>query len=173
MKCIAAAVLGTHTDAEDVVQQAYAIAITKNQKFPTLDKFLGWLAGIVKNCALNHRKKNRRRKTNPTDPTMLSELVEDHSEVISIATESNSNQSNTKLEDSFDDEVLKALNSLPEDARICILLRTVEKMSYKEISAYMAIPEGTAMSMVHRSRTKLRELLATHEFASSKGSSNE
>lgn len=161
MKCIAAAVLGSSTDAEDVVQQAYTIAITKNQSFPTLDQFLGWLVGIVKHCALNHRRKNRRRRTNSTDPNTLDELVEDPSE------------SESQLEDCFDDEVLSALNSLPEDARICILLRTVEKMSYKEISAYMAIPEGTAMSMVHRSRTKLRALLAAHEFASPKGSSNE
>ena len=75
------------------------------------------------------------------------------------------NGSELKLEESFDDEVLRALNSLSDDARICVMLRIVEKLTYKEISSYMEIPEGTAMSMVHRARTSLRKSLATHEFA--------
>ena len=164
LKCIAAGILGNAADAEDIVQQAYTIAITKNQKFPSQDKFLGWLVGIIKFCALNHRKKNLRRKTSSTDPTMLKTLVEDK-----IESNEASFQYGSNLEDSFDDDVLQALNALSEDSRICLLLKIVEKLSYKEIADYMAIPEGTAMSMVHRARASLRKSLENHEFANKEG----
>jgi len=61
----------------------------------------------------------------------------------------------------FDDEVMQALQSLGEVARACILLRTIEGLSYAEISQILAIPEGTAMSHVHRSRKALRHALMT------------
>ena len=151
-------------DAEDIVQQAYQIAITKNQKFPSQDKFMGWLVGIVKHCALNHRKKKRVRKTFATDSSTLDRVVQQQP-----IPEPLDSKAGFGLEEAFDDEVLRALNALTDDARICLLLRIVEKLSYKEIASYMEIPEGTAMSMVHRARTSLRKSLASHEFANYKG----
>src|SRR5213079_264175 len=60
----------------------------------------------------------------------------------------------------FDDHVTKALNSVSDVARACLLLRTIEQMEYSEISRLLQIPEGTAMSHVHRARQHLRERLA-------------
>jgi RNA polymerase sigma-70 factor, ECF subfamily len=59
----------------------------------------------------------------------------------------------------FDDEVLIALKRLNHDARCCLLLRTVQKLSYAEIAEVMQIPEGTAMSHVHRSKNEMRNRL--------------
>ena len=72
------------------------------------------------------------------------------------------------LQDSFDDRVKAALQEVAPNARSCLLLRTVEGLSYKEISKLMSIPEGTAMNLVHRSKKKLRDILAGHELASKK-----
>ena len=55
---------------------------------------------------------------------------------------------------------MRALNSVSDIARACLLLRTIEQMEYAEISRLLAIPEGTAMSHVHRARQHLRERLA-------------
>jgi len=63
------------------------------------------------------------------------------------------------LQQSFDDRVKAALQKLAPNARSCLLLRTVEKLSYREISELMDIPEGTAMNLAHRSKKKLRKLL--------------
>ncbi len=63
-------------------------------------------------------------------------------------------------EEAFDDRLLGALKTLGETPRACLLLRTVEEMSYREISEILGIPEGTAMSHVHRTRQALRERLA-------------
>ena len=163
MKCIAAGILGGMEDAEDTVQQAYSIAIEKNQSFDERDKFLGWLAGIVKNCALNNRRKFVRRKTSSVDPASIESFVEAR---ITNAAASNFVSKNTSsLQESFDDEVLKALRNVPMDARTCLLLKVVEGLTYKEISVLMKIPAGTVMSMVHRGRISMRSALKNHEFA--------
>ena len=69
------------------------------------------------------------------------------------------------LQNSFDDRVQTALEGIAPKARSCLLLRTVEGLSYKEISKLMDIPEGTAMNLVHRSKKKLRELLSQENQA--------
>jgi len=163
MKFIAAGILGEMNDAEDIVQQAYSIAIEKNQSFDSRDKFLGWFADIVKYCALNFRRKTIRRKTNALDPAEIQNFVVDSKSVESASKIDAKNLES--LKDSFDDDVMRALGNISEDARTCMLLRSVENMSYKEIAALMQIPEGTAMSMVHRARTSLRSDLANHDFA--------
>lgn len=163
MKSIAAGVIGRMSDAEDIVQQAYSIAIEKNQMFETREKFLGWLVRTVKNCALNFRRKNIRRKTNAVDPAEIQNFAAANESVGTVAEIDSFNFES--MQDAFDDDVLRAMSRIPEDARTCMLLKTVEKLSYREIGSLMQIPEGTAMSMVHRARTTLRKELANHEFA--------
>ena len=62
-------------------------------------------------------------------------------------------------EEQFDDQLLHALNQVSEVARCCLLLRVVEQLPYAEISELMEIPEGTAMSHVHRAKANLRKQL--------------
>ena len=154
---IAASISGERSDAEDIVQHAYSIALQKDNLFESKEQFIGWLAGIVRNCALNHRRKKYRRNTYATDPTDLT-----------VATPEQKEQPIDRLtgelepdQNSFDDQVQVALMSITPNARCCLLLRTVEGLSYKDISRLMDIPEGTAMNLVHRSKKKLRELLST------------
>jgi len=135
LACLAAGIIGDRRDAEDIVQQAILIAIEKNNEFESESHFVGWLAGIVRNCALNHRRKSARRKTQPTDPTeMVVGAVGAVTSPVNPATGS-----------------LKPLQGS--------LLRTVEGLDYKEISLLMDMPEGTAMNLVHRSKKKLRAIL--------------
>ena len=163
MKYIAAGIIGKMSDAEDIVQQAYSIAIEKDQSFGSREQFLGWLTGVVKYCALNVRRKSARRKTSAVDPSDMQGFVVDKS---SSDTTSKIDIKNLEsLKGSFDDEVMRALGNISDDARTCLLLKTVENMSYKEIATLVQIPEGTAMSMVHRARTALRRELAGHDFA--------
>jgi len=162
---VAAGITGSKRDAEDIVQQAIAIALGKDTEFESEAHFVGWLAGIVRNCALNYRRKTIRRNTHPTDPTMMVS--------VETATEKDSPVNRATghlnpLQQSFDDQVQLALEQIAPDARSCLLLRTVEELSYKEISELMDIPEGTAMNLVHRSKKKLRQLLAPAESLETK-----
>lgn len=169
LACIAMGIVGNRDDADDIVQQAITIAIEKNETFESDSHFVGWLAGIVRNCALNHRRKLTRRKTQPTDPVNLSS-VETKSEDLSPIDRATG--SLLPMQGSFDDQVQLALEQISPKARSCLLLRTVEGLSYKEISELMDMPEGTAMNLVHRSKKTLRNLLTNESASAGQGKTN-
>ncbi len=57
------------------------------------------------------------------------------------------------------DPVMNSLNGLHETQRTCLLLRTVLELPYREIGKMLDIPNGTAMSHVHRARQQLVDQL--------------
>ena len=154
---IASGIVGNITDAEDIVQQAIAIAIEKNNKFESESHFVGWLAGVVRNCAINYSRKFNRRRTHTTDPVEMTDVKTNQTEPSPI---NPATGEMATLQHAFDDRVLSALQQIPPKQRSCLLLKIVEDASYKEISELMDIPEGTAMSLVHRGKGRLRDLLS-------------
>ena len=64
-------------------------------------------------------------------------------------------------EDIKDEELLKALDTIPEMFRVIVLLADVQEFSYKEIATMLEIPVGTVMSRLSRGRKHLREQLLT------------
>ncbi|MCA8975519.1 MAG: sigma-70 region 4 domain-containing protein [Planctomycetes bacterium] len=62
--------------------------------------------------------------------------------------------------------MLRGLNCLRETTRICLLLRTVLDLPYPEIGEMLGIPEGSAMSHVHRARQQLVARLRNKNAAS-------
>jgi len=66
-----------------------------------------------------------------------------------------------------DEEVREALDSLPEQYRLPVLLADVEGFSYKEIADVLGIPVGTVMSRLHRGRKQLQQKL--WEYARQRG----
>ncbi|MFM7068425.1 MAG: sigma factor-like helix-turn-helix DNA-binding protein, partial [Actinomycetes bacterium] len=64
-------------------------------------------------------------------------------------------------------EVKRAIEDLPEQFRICVLLADVEGFAYKEIAEIIDVPIGTVMSRLHRGRKALQRSL--YEFAAERG----
>lgn len=156
---IAAAIVGDQTQAEDIVQEAAIIDMEKIADFQVGSNLVAWLAEIVRRCALNYRRKTQNRKTYAADPASLVQLAQDsvRGRVASPIAE----RTGELLADqsAFDDELMIALQRLGPDARCCLLLRTIQKLSYIEIAEILQIPAGTAMSHVHRSKNELRNRL--------------
>lgn len=152
---IAAGITADRDAAEDIVQESAAIALTKLSDFDPASSFSAWMSQVVRFTALNHARLNQRRNTHASaDPGagVQGEIVVRPNPVTPRG-EISSNQSE------FDDRVVTALTDLEPPARACLLLRTVVGLSYKEIAAAMDLPEGTAMSHVHRARKRLRDTL--------------
>jgi RNA polymerase sigma-70 factor (ECF subfamily) len=61
----------------------------------------------------------------------------------------------------FDDDVVQALGGIEDERRVCLLLRVVHDLSYEEIAEITGLPEGTAMSHVHRAKSSLRKTLTS------------
>jgi RNA polymerase sigma-70 factor (ECF subfamily) len=132
------------------------IAMGKLVQFDADTTFTAWMGQIVRNVALNHARHVRRR-TPSVDPHALEAHVGD-----GVGRQAAPVSGEGKLvtdQEVLDDRVVAALNNLDETARACLLLRTVMDMPYREISLALDIPEGTAMSHVHRARRQLRDTL--------------
>jgi RNA polymerase sigma-70 factor (ECF subfamily) len=132
-------------DAEDVVQEAYLRAF---RFFDSLrgDDPRAWLLTIVRNTCFTWMEQNRK-------PTLV---LNDN-----IA-ESNSSQSNPEelLAANIEASLLRqTLEELPLEFREVIVLRELEGLSYKEISAVTSVPIGTVMSRLARGRGRLQKLL--------------
>lgn len=133
-------------DAEDVVQEAYLRA------YRFWDSFRGedcraWLLAIVRNTCFTWLQQNRK----PTLP-----LDQDMPQLDNAA----SNPEKLVLAN-VDAELLRqAVEELPPEFREAIVLRELEGLSYKEISAVTGAPLGTVMSRLARARARLQRTLA-------------
>jgi RNA polymerase sigma-70 factor (ECF subfamily) len=65
------------------------------------------------------------------------------------------------------DEVVKAVERLPELHREVVLLVDVEGFSYKDAANVLGVPIGTVMSRLHRARRQLQKSL--YEYAQESG----
>ncbi len=137
---IAAAIVGDAAEAHDVVQEAAMTALGKLDEFDPATDFAAWAGQIVRYTALNERRR-RKRERGRVERIAEGERVGSLDPI------------------PVDTAVGAALEELDETARACVLMRIVTGMSYGEISAALGIPDGTAMSHVHRSRARLREAL--------------
>ena len=134
------------------------IAMGKLVQFDADTGFTAWMGRIVRFSALNIARHRARRRTVPLDAAALGEAVADKPALPSSPLTGRGELAYDQA--SFDDSVLAALGSLEETARTCLLLRVVAELPYREIARVLDIPEGTAMSHVHRARRDLSERLA-------------
>jgi RNA polymerase sigma-70 factor (ECF subfamily) len=64
-------------------------------------------------------------------------------------------------EDTYlDPQIQAALDALPPDFRVAVVLCDIEGLTYEEIGATLGIKLGTVRSRIHRGRVQLREALA-------------
>ncbi len=146
---IAIGIVGESALAEDVVQEAAIIALGKLDQYRAGTNFTAWTGQIVRNVALNRARRERRHRPLTIELVRLDE---------GAGVGGGAALPKERIE--FDERVVRALGSVGDVARACLLLRTLEGMEYSQISQVLGIPEGTAMSHVHRTRAYLRERLA-------------
>jgi len=143
--------------AEDIVQEALIVAWRKVNDFDLGTSFPAWTAAIVRNTALNARRKAARRAHGDLD---LAAPASHPAQAVSPITASGDILAHQQH---FDDRVIAALGTLSATARSCLLLRTLSELSYQEIAQMLEIPAGTAMSQVHRARSAMRSTLSRAE----------
>ena len=140
------------------------IGLRKIGEFDPDTSFSAWMGGIVRNVARNHARKRVRRQTTPADPVALDQSAARAAEG-EIAPAFDRRGALSPDQAVFDDRLMRALAELDETARTCLFLRTLDDLPYRDISQILGIPEGTAMSHVHRSRHTLRAKLSTSASA--------
>lgn len=146
--------------AEDVLQEAALVALSKISAFRTGTSFTAWMAKIVRYVALNQARARRRRRTTPFDEAFTEPAAAAPSPAGLAGRQLSAGDLMASDQPHFDDRMVAALKKVADVPRTCLLLRTVEGLEYAEIARTLKIPEGTAMSHVHRTRQFLRQELA-------------
>ncbi|MCP3916955.1 MAG: RNA polymerase sigma factor [bacterium] len=150
---IAAAVVIDRTLVDDVLQEAAMIGLAKLDQFDPATRFEAWMGRIVRWVALNHARKRSRRGTRSADAALLDDLP-------SAEPAGHLPDTRNWLEgEHFDDELTEALRELGSTARACLMMKIVLELDYAEIARTLEVPQGTAMSHVHRACAKLRQRL--------------
>ena len=167
---LASAIVNDRTLAEDVVQEATITGLRKIADYKRGTNFTVWMSQIVRFTALNHRKSQKRRNAQSLDVhTMVFPEPRGHSGPAPVTESGQLVDGQTD----FDDVLTSAISELPPERRACLLLRVVHGINYEEISEIVGIPEGSAMSHVHRAKMSMRQRLKTTSGLASKGNAND
>ncbi len=158
-----AAVRMTHNpaDAEDLVQETMLKAYRAFASFEEGTNLKAWLYRILTNTYINMYRARKRRPEqsnldNVEDLYLYRRMGGIEAAEIGRSTE------DLVLDRFTEAEVQDAVDALPENFRMPVLLADVEGFSYKEIAQILDIPIGTVMSRLHRGRKALQKQL--YEF---------
>ena len=153
-------------DAEDLVQETFLKAYRAYHTFTEGTNLKAWLYRILTNSYITrYRKLSRRPKE--VDLGEVEDLYLYRKVSTSGTREASRSAEEEVLSGFVDSDVKQAIEALPENFRLPVLLADVEGFSYKEISDIMDVPIGTVMSRLHRGRKALQKAL--WEFASERG----
>ncbi len=153
-------------DAEDLVQETYLKAYRAFATFREGTNLKAWMYKILTNTFINsYRSRKRRPEQTELDEGEDLYLYRRLGGLEAVAA---SRSAEEEVLDHFTDtDVKEAVEALPEQFRLAVLLADVEGFSYKEIAEILDIPIGTVMSRLHRGRKALQKTL--HEFGMRQG----
>jgi RNA polymerase sigma-70 factor (ECF subfamily) len=146
------------SDAEDLVQETYLKAYRAFGGFKEGTNLKAWLYKILTNTFINSYR-SRKRRPEQTDLDEVEDLYL-YRRLGGLEAVAASRSAEEEVLDHFtDDDVKAAVEALPEQFRMAVLLADVEGFSYKEIAEILDIPIGTVMSRLHRGRKALQKVL--------------
>ena len=155
-------IVGTTSDAEDIVQDALFSAWRSIASFQGLS-FRAWLFRIATNRALDQLRSRKRRPELPLDPpdddeVTWAEPVAPGPDLAQIAGDREALAA-----------VEAALEALPAEQRTALLLRDVEGFAYEEIAVITSVEIGTVKSRIHRGRLAVRNALISRGWRGPEG----
>lgn len=144
---LARSVTGNHHDADDAAQETFLRVYRALGSYDPNRPFKPWLKRITYNTSLNTVRAGKSRSRGIVDGD-LPEIAD-----------SNPAQSERMEADQNIASVDHAVQNLPSDLRVTLLLRAVEGMSYKDIATAMGVKIGTVMSRLSRARERVMDVL--------------
>lgn len=144
-------VAGSTRDADDACQEALIKIVRSLPRFDGRSSFGTWAYRIATNASLDELRKRQRR------PALHAVADEDRPEAVDAKAD--------RYTDSFPDRLVldAALDHLPEDLRVAVVLRDVADFDYAEIAETLDVPVGTVKSRISRGRAALATQLRLDE----------
>jgi RNA polymerase sigma-70 factor (ECF subfamily) len=140
---VALSIVGTSQDAEDVVQTAFIRALERIDQLRPGSPFGPWFYSVLRSTALNLRRREGLRR---------------HEEIPDAT--AGGGRPDADLDRTLTrEQVLGALEMLPEQQRTAVVLYDLEGFSHREVAESLGVAVGTSRAHVHHGRKALRELL--------------
>jgi len=146
--------------AEDICQESFFRLYEKNMVFPSQEEAKYWLIRVVKNAALNYAKRKERERKAYQRAFREDHRQEETGEGLLVKKETS-------------EEVKSALEKLPDNLRMVLILKEYAEMNYKEIGKTLGISEGNVKVRVFRARERLESLLAASLLADTLQTNND
>jgi len=152
---VALRLTGNASDADDLVQETMLKAYRAWHQYQQGTNAKGWLLTILRHAFINeYRRRTRHPETVDIDAI----------EPFAVFDEGQDDDPQGRFFDQIvDDEVLRAIDELPEQFREAVVLSDVEGMSYEEVGKILEVPIGTVKSRLFRGRRLLQAKL--HDYA--------
>jgi RNA polymerase sigma-70 factor (ECF subfamily) len=149
---IALGLTGSHDDALDLSQEAFARAFRARASLDPDRPFYAWLYQIVRRLCFNflRDRSTRRRRLDEATPWLTAEAG---------ARAAQSDPARSAERSELRARVQAAIEKLPEREREVLVLKEYEGLRYREIAELVGIPIGTVMSRLYYARRKLAEHL--------------
>lgn len=151
----AVALCGRRQDADELVQRTFLKAIERFDSFAPGTNCKAWLLRILRNTWFDELR--HRRVVGPTVSADDARLAEPDR-----SGETTWTDARDLLENFSDEQVIKALNELPDDQRLTLYLVDVEELSHEEAAGVLDVAVGTVKSRTSRARAALKERLEAH-----------
>lgn len=141
-------------DAKDLVQETYLKAYKYIDYYEKGTNAKAWLLKILKNTFINEYRKRSKKPIRINYEDIQGRESSEDVETVDLREE--------VFDGLMGDEITKAVNDLPVDYRIIILLCDVENFKYEEIARIVDVPIGTVRSRLHRARNMLKGKLKAY-----------
>lgn len=132
--------------AEDLCQESFFRLYERNMVFPNPEEAKYWLIRVVKNAALNYAKRKDRERKAYQRAFKEDTRQEETGEGLLVKKETS-------------EEIKTALDKLPENLKMVLVLKEYAEMNYKEIGRVLGISEGNVKVRVFRARERLAAIL--------------
>jgi RNA polymerase sigma-70 factor (ECF subfamily) len=151
---------GNHADADDLTQETFLRAYRFFDRYNREMPFENWLYRIMSRVFIDELRKRPKFKTQSLNqPLSLGDSGD--ADVLLEIPDSNFDPEQMMLSEALEETLQAALNTLPNEFRIAVILADIEGMSYEEIAETMNCSLGTVRSRLHRGRKQLRHRLTS------------
>ncbi|MEM7386466.1 MAG: sigma-70 family RNA polymerase sigma factor [Verrucomicrobiota bacterium] len=147
--------LGDSDEAQDIAQQVFVRVWKSAGRYQPTAKFTTWLFTITKNLVYNETRRRSRRP-------QVSLEEQQEKRVFPIEPVAVERPDDEALHAEMTRAIDEAIETLPENQRIALVLRRFELLSYEEIAKIMELTVPSVKSLLFRARSHLRQALESY-----------
>jgi RNA polymerase sigma-70 factor (ECF subfamily) len=146
--------LGNLDDAHDIAQQAFLRVWKAAPRYRASARFTTWLFTILRNLVFNESRRRTRRSTVSLDERTHPDEAHGSREFADTAAQ---RPDAALLDAELEAAIARAIERLPEQQRLALVLRRYQDISYEEIAVVLKTTVPAVKSLLFRARTQLRD----------------